>query len=145
MDIEGGDEALVVQLVQIGLVRDVADLYRLKADELLQLQGMNGKLAQQFIDAIRLSKSHDLWQLLLGFGIPHVGVETAKALARNFRDLDQLRGASFEQVKAVEGIDDVIARSVVHWFGDSDNRQLIKRLQKAGVNFDTSLQQERTG
>ncbi len=142
MDIEGGGEALVAQLVQSGLVRDVADLYRLKADELMQLERMGEKSAQNFIEAIQDSKARDLWRLLHGLGILHVGVGVAKTLARSFKNLDQLMGASLDQLTAVEDIGDVIARSLVHWFGDSNNRRLIGRLNQAGVNFESSSYQE---
>jgi DNA ligase (NAD+) len=142
MDIEGGGEALVAQLVQSGLVRDVSDLYRLKADELMQLERMGEKSAQNFIDAIQSSKARDLWRLLHGLGILHVGVGVSKVLARSFKNLDQLLGASLEQLTAVEDIGDVIARGLVHWLGDSNNRRLVERLQKAGLNFDSSLYQD---
>jgi DNA ligase (NAD+) len=142
MDIEGGGEALVAQLVQSGLVRDVSDLYRLKADELMQLERMGEKSAQNFMEAIQASKSRDLWRLLHGLGILHVGVGVSKTLARSFKNLDELMGASLEQLTSVEDIGDVIARGLVHWFGDPDNRRLIERLQKAGLNFESSMYQE---
>jgi DNA ligase (NAD+) len=143
MDIEGGGEALVAQLVQHGLVRDVADLYKLTAGELLQLERMGEKSAQNFLSALEASKSRDLWRLLHGLGILHVGVGVAKALSRGFEDLDALMHASFDQLNAIEDVGDVIARSVTDWFGDSHNRQLIERLRKIGLNFESSLYQER--
>ena len=142
MDIEGGGEALVAQLVQHGLVRDVADLYKLTAGELLQLERMGEKSAQNFLSALEASKSRDLWRLLHGLGILHVGVGVAKALSRGFEDLDALMHASFDQLNAIEDIGDVIARSVTDWFDDHHNRQLIQRLRKAGLNFESSLYQE---
>ena len=139
MDIEGGGEALVAQLVQRGLVRDVADLYRLTQAELLQLDRMGEKSAQNFLAAIEASKSRDLWRLIYGLGILHVGTGVAKALARRFRHLDELLHVSVEQLTEVEDIGGVIAQSVVQWFGDARNRQLIERLRKAGLNFESSL------
>jgi DNA ligase (NAD+) len=143
MDIEGGGEALVAQLVQHGLVRDVADLYKLTTGELLQLERMGEKSAQNFLSAIEASKSRDLWRMLHGLGILHVGVGVAKALSRGFEDLDALMHASFDQLNALEDVGDVIARSVTDWFGDFHNRQLLQRLRKAGLNFESSLYQER--
>lgn len=139
MDIEGGGEALVAQLVAHGLALDVADLYRLRRDELLQLERMGEKSAQNFLAAIEASKSRDLWRLLFGLGILHVGAGVAKALSRAFPNLDELMRASVDELNAVEDIGDVIARSVAQWFGDSRNRALIERLRKAGLNFDSSL------
>jgi DNA ligase (NAD+) len=144
MDIEGGGEALVAQLVQHGLVRDVADLYKLTTGELLQLERMGEKSAQNFLSAIEASKSRDLWRMLHGLGILHVGVGVAKALSRGFEDLDALRHASFDQLNAIADIGEVIARSVTDWFSDFHNRQLIERLRKTGLNFKSSLYQERT-
>jgi len=142
MDIEGGGEALVAQLVQRGLVRDVAELYQLTEGDLLQLERMGEKSARNFLEAIEASKSRDLWRLLFGLGILHVGAGVAKALARNFKTLDDLARASFDQLNAVEDIGDVIARSVAQWFKDSHNRKLIERLRDAGLNFKSSLYQQ---
>ncbi len=139
MDIEGGGEALVAQLVAQGLVRDVADLYKLSLAELLDLERMGEKSAQNFLDAIQTSKSRDLWRLLFGLGILHVGSGVAKSLARAFPTLDDLMAVSADQVNAIEDVGEVIARSVVSWFGDSRNRDLIQRLRKAEVNFTSSL------
>jgi DNA ligase (NAD+) len=139
MDIEGGGEALVAQLVSHGLVRDPADLYKLSLAELLQLERMGEKSAQNFLDALEASKGRDLWRLLFGLGILHVGSGVAKSLARAFPTLDDLAAAPLEQINAVEDIGDVIAHSVTGWFEDSRNRDLIQRLRKAGVNFTSSL------
>jgi DNA ligase (NAD+) len=142
MDIEGGGEALIAQLVSRGLVRDVSDLYRLTAGELMQLERMGEKSAANFVAAIEASKGRDLWRLLHGLGILHVGVGVAKALGRAFPDLDAIMNASCEQLTEVEDIGEVIARSVCNWFGDSNNRELIQRLRKAGLNFRSSTYQE---
>jgi DNA ligase (NAD+) len=142
MDVEGGGEALMAQLVQHGLVRDVADLYHLTESELLQLERMGEKSARNFLTALQASRSRDLWRLLFGLGILHVGAGVAKALARNFTDLDGVMRASFDELNAVEDIGEVIARSVVQWFKDSHNRKLIERLREAGLNFQSSLFQE---
>lgn len=142
MDIEGGGEALVAQLVQHGLVYDVAGLYQLTEGDLLQLERMGEKSAQNFLAAIESSKSRDLWRLLFGLGILHVGSGVAKALARNFKSLDDIARASFDQLNAVEDIGEVIARSVVQWFKDSHHRKLIDRLRDSGLNFRSSLYQE---
>ncbi len=142
MDIEGGGEALVAQLVQRGLVRDVAELYQLTEGDLLQLERMGEKSAQNFLAALEASKSRDLWRLLFGLGILHVGSGVAKALARNFRTLDDVMRASFDQLNAVEDVGEVIARSVVQWFKDPHNRKLIERLRDAALNLRSSLYQD---
>jgi DNA ligase (NAD+) len=143
MDIEGGGEVLMRQLVKAGLVRDVADLYSVKLNELSNLERMGEKSAQNFLDGVQASKSRDMWRLLYGLGILHVGTGVAKALGRHFATLDDVFGASEEQLVEAEDIGEVIARSIVQWHGDSQNRKLIERLRKAGLNFKSELFQPR--
>ncbi len=135
MDIEGGGEVLVRQLVQSGLVRDVADLYSLKLAEVAGLERMGEKSAQNFLDGVAASKQRDLWRLLFGLGILHVGAGVAKALGRGFATLDDLLAASVEQLTDCEDVGEVIAQSVVQWHGDARNRKLIERLRQAGLEF----------
>ena len=141
MDIEGGGEVLVRQLVDAGLVLDVADLYKLKMDEVAALERMGEKSAENFIKGVEASKKQDLWRLLFGLGILHVGTGVAKALARAFPDLDELMKTGAAQLVEIDDIGDVIARSVEDWFGDSRNRDLIERLRKYDLNFESSLYQ----
>ena len=141
MDIEGGGEVLAAQLVKSGLVRDVADLYSLKVEQIAALERMGEKSAKNFIDAVAASKSRDLWRLLFGLGILHVGAGVAKSLARHFATLDQVFAASAEQLTETEDIGEVIAQSIVDWHGEPENRKLIERLSQAGLNFKSSLYQ----
>jgi DNA ligase (NAD+) len=141
MDIEGGGEVLVRQLVGQGLVRDVADLYSLKLEEVAGLERMGEKSARNFIDGVVASKNRDLWRVLYGLGILHVGAGVAKALGRSFPRLDDVFAASVDQLTECEDVGEVIAQSVVQWHGDGRNRKLIERLHKAGVNFDSELYQ----
>lgn len=139
MDIEGGGEVLAAQLVKSGLVRDVADLYSLKLDELANLERMAEKSAQNFLDGLAASKKRDLWRLLFGLGILHVGTGVAKSLGRSFATLDDLLAASVDQLTEIEDVGEVIALSLAQWQGDERNRKLIERLRKAGLNFDSAL------
>ncbi|HZR16387.1 MAG TPA: NAD-dependent DNA ligase LigA [Verrucomicrobiae bacterium] len=141
MDIEGGGEALVRQLVGRGLVRDVADLYSLKLDEVSGLERMGEKSAQNFLAGVAASKSRDLWRVLYGLGILHVGAGVAKALGRCFASLDDIFAASADQLTDCEDVGEVIAQSVVQWHGDPRNRKLLERLRKAGLNFSSELYQ----
>ncbi len=135
MDIEGGGEALVAQLVGAGLVRDVAGLYDLTLDKLLGLQRMGEKSAQNFLDGLAASQSRELWRLLFGLGILHVGAGVAKALARAFPSLDEIADSTVERLLLVSDIGEVIARSVEGWFHDPVNRKLVKQLRAARLNF----------
>jgi len=137
MDIEGGGEALVRQLVEARLVKDVAGLYSLTLDQLTSLERMGEKSAQNFLDAIEASKSRELWRIIHGLGILHVGAGGAKALARQFPSLDAIANASMDDLKAIDEVGDVIAQSVHQWFQLPQNRQLIDNLRNAGLKFDS--------
>jgi DNA ligase (NAD+) len=139
MDIEGGGEVLARQLVRGGLVRDVADLYSLRLEEVAELDRMAEKSAQNFLDGVAASKSRDMWRVLYGLGILHVGAGVAKALGKCFSTLEDLLAASVDQLTACEDVGEVIANSIVQWQGDSRNRTLIERLRKAGVNLNSEL------
>ena len=139
MDIEGGGEVLAAQLEKSGLVRDVAELYKLKLDELANLERMGEKSAKNFLDGLEASKGRDLWRVLFGLGILHVGSGAAKSLGRAFADLDEVFAAGPARLADAEDIGEVIARSIAQWQDDSRNRDLIERLRKAGVNFKSAL------
>ncbi|HEY2081665.1 MAG TPA: NAD-dependent DNA ligase LigA [Verrucomicrobiae bacterium] len=143
MDIEGGGEVLVLQLVSSGLVRDVADLYSLKLDEVANLERMGQKSAQNFLEGIAASKSRDAWRVLYGLGILHVGTGASKSLCKHFPTLDDIFAASAEQLTEAEDIGEVIAKSLTNWYSDSHNRDLVNRLRKAGLNFKSELYQPR--
>jgi DNA ligase (NAD+) len=141
MDIEGGGEALVAQLVQHKLVTSVADLYSLTLDKLMELERMGKKSAQNVLQAIQESKTRDLWRLIFGLGIFHVGAGVAKALARSFPSLVEIARSTEEELRRTEDIGDVIAKSLVQWFGNERNQLLIERLRAAGLNFKSQLYQ----
>ena len=135
MDIAGGDAALVALLVGNGLARDVAELYRIKVAELAGLPGMDKDSARKFFDAITASRKREAWRVLFGLNIPHVSPEVAKTLCRHFGSVDNVLAASIEQLQAAESVSEGFARSIFHWYGDSVNVKLVRRLFKVGVNF----------
>ncbi len=139
MDVEGGGEVLVRQLVEHGLALDVGELYKLSVAEVAGLERMAEKSAQNFIDGLEASKDRDLWRLVFGLGILHVGAGVAKALCRRFKTMDELMDASERELVAIDDVGEVIARSVHGWFSEPDNRALVQRLRKAGLNFESSL------
>jgi DNA ligase (NAD+) len=147
MDIDGGGEVLVGQLVGRGLVRDVSDLYRLTLENLLELERMGEKSATNILAGIAASRGRELWRLLFGLGILHVGAGSAKALARAFPDLDSLIAASgsLERLQLVPDVGEVIAKSLATWFTDPGNQALIERLRAAGLNFQSSTYRPDTG
>jgi len=139
MDIEGAGDVLIAQLVEKGLARDPADLYALAAPQVAALERMGEKSARNFLRAVEESKKRDLWRLIHGLGILHVGAGAAKALARRYATLDDLARAPKEELEQIEDIGPVIAQSVYDWFRDPENRELIERLRKAGLNFRSAL------
>ena len=143
MDIEGGGEVLVLQLVSSGLVRDVAELYSLKLAEVANLERMGTKSAQNFLDGVVASKSRDAWRVLYGLGILHVGTGASKSLCKHFPTLDDIFAASAEQLMEAEDIGEVIAKSLTQWYSDSHNKNLVERLRKAGLNFKSELYKPR--
>ena len=142
MDIEGGGEVLISQIVGRGLADDVGELYKLSLGEVASLERMAEKSAQNFLDGLEASKERDLWRLVFGLGILHVGAGVAKALCRRFRDMDELMDASMKQLVAIDDVGEVIAASVHHWFGDPKNRKLIEVLRKARLNFESGIYQD---
>jgi DNA ligase (NAD+) len=143
MDIEGGGEVLVRQLVERNLVSDVADLYSLTLSQVATLERMAERSAQNFLDGVNESRKRDLWRLLFGLGILHVGAGVAKALGRQFATLDDLRAATLEQLRESDDVGEVIAQSLHHWFREPRHQQLIEKLRQAGLNFRSELYQPR--
>lgn len=137
MDIQGCDAALVAQLVNRGLVRDAAEFYRLKLAEITALEGMSKDTAQKFFDAITASMKRDAWRVLFGLGIPNIGASEAQTLCKHFTALDGMFSVGRERLLKLEGVTEIMARSLTHWYGDPVNRKLVRRLEKAGVNFKT--------
>jgi len=133
MDIEGMGEKLCTALFQSGLVKDVADIYSLTQDQLLGLERMGEKSASNVIDSIEKSKSRSLAQVLFALGIPQVGAETATLLASRFRSLDELGKATEEELRSIPSIGPKMAESIVAFFRQEDNRRIIEKLRKAGV------------
>ncbi|MDQ5836093.1 MAG: NAD-dependent DNA ligase LigA [Acidobacteriota bacterium] len=139
MRIEGLGDALAEQLVQKTLVRDVADLYQLKLEEVAALERMAEKSASNLLAQIEASKTRDLPQLVYGLGIRHVGERTAALLARHFRTLDRLAAAAVEEIDDIHEIGLTVAESVRDWFDDEGNLDLCRRLREAGVRTEIAV------
>ena len=136
MDIRGLGDSRVAQLVEAGLVKDVADLYEITTKQLMELEGFAEKSAEQLVASIAASRKQPLSKLLFGLGIRHVGATAAELLAREFHQLDALCAASEERVGSVHGIGDVIAKSVTDYFRDKTSAQLIEKLRVMKLTFE---------
>jgi DNA ligase (NAD+) len=134
MNIDGLGDKIVDQLVDKGLVKDVADLYALKEDDVAALERMAEKSAQNLLEEIEGSKKNSLARLIYALGIFSVGERTGQLLAEHFSSLEELAAAKEEQLEAVHEVGPKVAASIVEFFSEPANRQLIKRLNKAGVH-----------
>lgn len=134
MDIEGFGSKLAVQLVEAGCIASLPDIYALQLDTLEGLEGFARRKAEKLLAGIEASRSRPLSRLLFGLGIRHVGRTTAETLVPHVEGLTQLAGMDVEALTAIDGIGEVIARSVVDWFALETNRNLIARLEELGVN-----------
>ncbi len=135
MDIEGLGDKLVEQLVDRGLVRDPADLYALKKEQLVQLERMGEKSAENLLRALERSKSTTLERFLYALGIREVGEATALALARHFGSLEAIMAADEERLQEVPDIGPVVAAHIAAFFRQPHNREVIEKLRRAGVHW----------
>jgi len=133
MDIDGFGEKIVDQLVDQGMVKDVADLYVLKEEEVAGLERMAEKSAQNLLEEIEASKKNSLARLIYALGIQFVGERTGQLLAEHFSSVEELAGAKEEELEQVPEVGPKVAASIVEFFSEPANRQLVKKLWKAGV------------
>jgi len=133
MDIVGLGIKIVEQLVEEKLLKDVADLYKLKVEDLLELEGFARKKAENLIEAIENSKSRSLSQVITALGIKGVGEVMASELTKKFSNLDELSKARYEDLLMIEGVGPNIANEVIEWFAQERNQQILRKLKEAGV------------
>jgi DNA ligase (NAD+) len=136
MDIEGLGIRQAELFVELGLIHDVADLYYLGEDQLLPLEGFAEKKVANLLAAIRASKDRGPARLLAALGIQGIGVTVAQVLVDHFGSLDALAGAPRETLEQIPGIGPKLAESVVDWFAREPNRQVMQKLQEAGVRLE---------
>ncbi len=135
MDIEGLGPSIVGKLIESNFMKDVADIYYLDYNNIFSLENFKEKSTKNLLNAIEESKKKPLSRLLFALGIRFVGSHIADILAEYFGDLDRLMEAGFEEIEAVRGIGPRIAESVVDFFNEDQNREVIKRLKSAGLDF----------
>jgi DNA ligase (NAD+) len=144
MNIEGMGDALVTQLTDRGLVKNVADIYKLTKDDLLSLERMGDKSAQNILDEIEASKKLSLERVIFGLGIRFVGERTAQFLAEHFGSMDALMNASQEELEQVNEVGPRIAESISEFFHEPRNRELVKRLRESGLTFSGKKRERST-
>jgi len=135
MDIDGLGEKLATRLFDLGFIKDVAEVYDLRAEQLIPLEGFGEKSAENLIGAIEKSKERPFSSVLYALGIRHVGAVTADLIATRFGGKDLLRGVEVEQLTDINGVGEVVARAVAVYFDLDDNRDLVERLMDRGLDF----------
>jgi DNA ligase (NAD+) len=135
-DIDGVGEQTVWRLWDLGIVRSIPELYRLTAEQLLELEGFGEISARNAVEAIAASKAIPFSRVLFGLNIPDVGWVTAQNLARHFGTVDGLLNATQEELVEAEGIGPERAEALVEWFRDDDNRRLVAELRELGLRFE---------
>ena len=135
MDIDGLGPALVEQLIENNLIKSPSDLYYLTKEDILSIDRKADKSSENLINAIQKSKSNDLSKLIFALGIRNIGQKTAEDLSKHFNDLNNLINASINDIIAIDGIGEVMAKSILDFFSVDKTRELIRHLDNAGVNF----------
>jgi len=143
MDIDGLGDKYIDQLLRLGLVHDVADLYRLTVADLMRFERMGDKLAENLLNAIEGSKSRELATFIFALGIRHVGEHTARLLAGAFGSLQNLMSATEVELQAVREVGPQVAQSITAFFAGQENRRVIEQLLAAGVS--PSVAEKRVG
>ena len=143
MEIDGLGYSIIEQLLDKKLINNIADIYSLKLEDVASLKKNGKKFAQNLIDAIEKSKSNDLFKLITGLGIRHIGAKSAKNLARKFRTIDNLMNASIEELSVQNDVGEITAKSIYDFFKEEQSIDLINKLKLAGVNME-SLEEENT-
>ena len=143
MEIDGLGYSIIEQLLDKKLINNIADIYSLKLEDVASLKKNGKKFAQNLIDAIEKSKSNDLFKLITGLGIRHIGAKSAKNLARKFRTMDNLMNVSIEELSVQNDVGEITAKSIYEFFREEQSIDLINKLKLAGVNME-SLEEENT-
>ncbi len=142
MDINGLGMAIVEELINKGLVKNISDIYKLSLEQIASLKKNGIKFAQNLIDAIEASKKNDLSKLINGLGIRHLGTKTSKLLAKRYKNIDAIINAKFDELSMIDDIGPVIAESIYSFFGQEQTRDLIEKLKNAGVNMEYTETEE---
>jgi DNA ligase (NAD+) len=138
LDIEGLGEKNVIALINADLIKDQADIYKVKKDDLLNIERFADISAGKLVDAIQSKKNPPLERFVYGLGIRQVGVQTAIDLASNFKTLNKLSNSTIDELSEIEGIGEVVAEAIVEWFEEPHNKKLLEKFEKFGVKPESA-------
>ena len=136
MNIDGLGENIIQQLLDRGLIENIADIYTLQLEDIASLKKNGKKFAQNLIDSINKSKENDLYRLITALGIRHVGAKASKLLARKYKKIDNLIQAELEDLSGINDIGPIVANSIIEFFSQEQTKDLIEKLKAAGVNTE---------
>lgn len=136
MDIEGLGENIVEQLIENGLIQNIADIYSLKLEDIASLKKNGKKFAQNLIDAIEKSKSNELYKLITALGIRHVGTKSAKTISKHCKTIDNIMKLEIEELSNISDVGEITAKSIKEFFNEEQTIDLIKKLKETGVNTE---------
>lgn len=137
MDIDGLGESIVTLLIDNELIHDIADLYYLKKEDIVNLERMGDKSTDNLLNSINSSKENDLWRLINGLGIRFIGAKAAKILTETYKDIDDIIDAKVEDLNELEEFGGIMSNSIVNFFDEEKNLEVIQKLKNAGVNTKT--------
>ncbi len=135
MNIKGLGDSIIEELLNRGLISNIADIYALKVEDIATLKKDGKKFAQNLYDAIEESKKNEFYRVIDGFGIRHIGVKAARQLAKKYKNIENLKNASYEDLIEVEDMGEIMAQSVVEFFSQPQSIDLIQKLEQQGVNM----------
>ena len=141
MDIDGLGYKIVEQLIEKGLIKNIADIYTLSLEDVASLKKNGKKFAQNLIDSIEKSKKQDLFNVINALGIKQVGIKAAKVLAKKYKTMEELSNASFESLALTDDVGEITANNIIEFFAQEQTKDIIKRLKNLGVNME-SLQED---
>ena len=139
MDIDGLGYSIIEQLIEKELIKNIADIYYLKEDDIASLKKNGKKFAQNLKKAIEESKQNDIDKLISALGVRHIGKKSAKLLARKYKNIDELMNANIDELSEIDEIGEIIAKSIYEFFHQEQTVDLIKRLKNAGVNTERKM------
>lgn len=142
MDIVGLGETIIEELINRGLISNITDIYKLTLEDIASLKKNGKKFAQNLLNSIEASKHRDLYRLINALGIRHVGVKTAKLLAKTYGTMDKLMEASYESLCIREEVGKIIAKSVYEFFRENQTMDLINKLKEYGINMEAEVNEE---
>ena len=141
MDIDGLGYKIVEQLIEKGLIKNIADIYTLSLEDIASLKKNGKKFAGNLIDSIEKSKKQDLFHVINALGIRQVGIKAAKVLAKKYKTMEELSNASFESLALTDDVGEITANNIIEFFAQEQTKDIIKRLKDLGVNME-SMQEE---